>query len=130
MDLTINANNTSIQLAGIKSTDKTEETQAEEATTETIAATQTRKYDTVELSEEAESYLSEDETTLTEDTTTEEVGLNILEEYESSDSEDDEDEIEELYTYTDDELSELLANGDITRLEYNTEMARRTSSVE
>ncbi len=33
--------------------------------------------------------------------------------------------IDELYTYTESELAELLANGDITQREYDEEIARR-----
>ena len=52
--------------------------------------------------------------------------MNILEEY----AEESSDDLDELYTYTDDELADLLRDGEITQTEYNTEMAKRTSSTE
>jgi len=73
---------------------------------------QVRKYDTVELSDEATEYLSSEETAQS----TSEV---------SADS--DQISASDLYSYTDDELDDLLAKGEITQLEYNTEMAKRST---
>ena len=97
------------KLSGVEnSNQKQTETKAEETT-------RSRKFDTVDLSSDAKKYLSEEnETTETADVTTE------AETVDSS----------QLYSYTDDELDDLLSNGDITRLEYNTEMAKRSVGTE
>ena len=44
---------------------------------------------------------------------------------ESTDTSSEEISSSELYSYTDDQLSELLSKGEITQLQYNTEMAKR-----
>lgn len=80
---------------------------------------QTRKFDTVELSDEAQQYLSSEESG-TEEQTAEAQLLS-----ESTDTSSDEISSSELYSYTDDQLSELLSKGEITQLQYNTEMAKR-----
>lgn len=121
MDMTINTNAAQVKLSGVKTSENTEKTESvkvsESVPEETVS--QARKFDTVELSSEAEEYLAED-------TTTDEESVNILEEY----AEESSDDLDELYTYTDDELADLLRDGEITQTEYNTEMAKRTSSTE
>lgn len=120
MDMTINTNAAQVKLSGVKTSENTEKTESvkvsESAPEETVS--QARKFDTVELSSEAEEYLAED-------TTTDDESVNILEEY----AEESSDDLDELYTYTDDELADLLRDGEITQTEYNTEMAKRTSST-
>ncbi len=121
MDMTINTNAAQVKLSGVKTSENTEKTESvkvsESVPEETVS--QARKFDTVELSSEAEEYLAED-------TTTDDESVNILEEY----AEESSDDLDELYTYTDDELADLLRDGEITQTEYNTEMAKRTSSTE
>lgn len=121
MDMTINTNAAQVKLSGVKTSENTEKTESvkvsESVPEETVS--QARKFDTVELSSEAEEYLAED-------TTTNDGSVNILEEY----AEESSDDLDELYTYTDDELADLLRDGEITQTEYNTEMAKRTSSTE
>ena len=121
MDMTINTNAAQVKLSGVKTSENTEKTESvkvsESVPEETVS--QARKFDTVELSSEAEEYLAED-------TTTDDESGNILEEY----AEESSDDLDELYTYTDDELADLLRDGEITQTEYNTEMAKRTSSTE
>lgn len=120
MDMTINTNAAQVKLSGVKTSENTEKTESvkvsESVPEETVS--QARKFDTVELSSEAEEYLAED-------TTTDDESVNILEEY----AEESSDDLDELYTYTDDELADLLRDGEITQTEYNTEMAKRTSST-
>lgn len=121
MDMTINTNAAQVKLSGVKTSENTEKTESvkvsESVPEETVS--QARKFDAVELSSEAEEYLAED-------TTTDDESVNILEEY----AEESSDDLDELYTYTDDELADLLRDGEITQTEYNTEMAKRTSSTE
>ena len=95
----------------------------EKQTEETAAVLQTRKYDTVELSDQAQQYLAEESGT--EEQTAE---AQILSQ--TTDTSSDSVNTSELYSYTDDELSDLLANGEITQLQYNTEMAKRGSTDE
>lgn len=131
MELTINTAAAQVKLSGLDAsertakTEKTENTEAAEAAAAETPAVQTRKFDTVELSTEAEQYL-------TEDTSADNTGVNILEEYTSESTSDstDSDSLDELYTYTDDELADLLRDGEITQTQYNTEMAKRTTSAE
>lgn len=131
MDLTINTTAAQVKLSGVGAAEHSAKAENAASQDEAViqadtTAVQTRKFDTVELSNEAEQYL-------TEDTTTDDTGVNILEEYTSestSDSSDSSDSPDELYTYTDDELADLLRDGEITRTEYNTEMAKRTTSEE
>ncbi|MGN1421916.1 MAG: hypothetical protein ACI4XA_00930 [Oscillospiraceae bacterium] len=125
MDMTINTNAAQVKLSGVKTTEMTEKTESkavsENAPGETVP--QVRKFDTVELSSEAEEYLAED-------AATDDGSVNILGEYAAESSDDSSDDLNELYTYTDDELADLLRDGEITRTEYNNEMAKRTSSAE
>lgn len=129
MNITLDTTNSAIgaasemKLAGVKSAKETTET------TETAAAdssstqqVQTRKYDTVELSDDAQQYLTEESDT---EEQTEEAKL-LSESVDTSSDDDDEVSTTELYSYTDDQLSEMLANGEITQLQYNTVMAKRT----
>lgn len=77
--------------------------------------TQTKaNYDTVELSEEARQYLTE----------TESVGESVTAAAESG-----EITSSDLYSYSESELKELLTNGDITRSEYDREIAKRAAGV-
>lgn len=131
MDLTINTTAAQVKLSGVGAAEHSAKAENAASQDEAViqadtTAVQTRKFDTVELSNEAEQYL-------TEDTTTDDTGVNILEEYTSestSDSSDSSDSPDELYTYTDDELADLLRDGEITQTQYNTEMAKRTTSEE
>ncbi len=131
MDLTINTTAAQVKLSGVGAAEHSAKAEKAASQDEAViqadtTAVQTRKFDTVELSNEAEQYL-------TEDTTTDDTGVNILEEYTSestSDSSDSSDSPDELYTYTDDELADLLRDGEITQTQYNTEMAKRTTSEE
>ena len=131
MDLTINTTAAQVKLSGVGAAEHSAKAEKAASQDEAViqadtTAVQTRKFDTVELSDEAEQYL-------TEDTTTDDTGVNILEEYTSestSDSSDSSDSPDELYTYTDDELADLLRDGEITQTQYNTEMAKRTTSEE
>lgn len=134
MDLTINTTAAQIKLSGVNSAEQTAKAENAENTEDVQAETpavQARKFDTVELSTEAEQYL-------TEDTTNNNAGVNILEEYtsdstdstDSTGASDSTDSLDELYTYTDDELADLLRDGEITQTQYNTEMAKRTTSAE
>lgn len=95
----------------------------EKQTEETAAAVQTRKYDAVELSDQAQQYLAEESGT--EEQTAE---AQIISQ--TTDTSSDSVNTSELYSYTDDELSDLLAKGEITQLQYNTEMAKRGSTDE
>lgn len=95
----------------------------EKQTEETAAAVQTRKYDTVELSDQAQQYLAEESGT--EEQTAE---ARIISQ--TTDTSSDSVNTSEFYSYTDDELSDLLAKGEITQLQYNTEMAKRGSTDE
>ena len=95
----------------------------EKQTEETAAAVQTRKYDTVELSDQAQQYLADESGT--EEQTAE---AQIISQ--TTDTSSDSVNTSELYSYTDDELSDLLAKGEITQLQYNTEMAKRGSTDE
>ena len=125
MDLTINTAAAQIRLSGVNSAEQTAKSEKAENTEDVQAETsavQDRRFDAVELSAEAEQYL-------TEDTANDNAGVNILEEY-TSDSTDSTDSLDELYTYTDDELADLLRDGEITQTQYNTEMAKRTTSAE
>lgn len=95
----------------------------EKQTEETAAVLQTRKYDTVELSDQAQQYLADESGT--EEQTAE---AQILSQ--TTDTSSDSVNTSELYSYTDDELSDLLTKGEITQLQYNTEMAKRGSTDE
>ena len=131
MDLTINTTAAQVKVSGVGAAEHSAKAEKAASQDEAViqadtTAVQTRKFDTVELSNEAEQYL-------TEDTTTDDTGVNILEEYtseSSSDSSDSSDSLDELYTYSDDELADLLRDGEITQTQYNTEMAKRTTSEE
>lgn len=117
MTITLDANSvSSAKLSGVKSAQ-------EKQTSETAQTqqTQTPKTDRVEFSEKAQQYLTEESA---EQEQTSEAQLLS----ESADTSDSGSEISssELYSYTDDQLSELLSKGEITQLQYNTEMAKRT----
>lgn len=105
MTITLDANSAnSISSAKLTGVESAQEKQTSE--TAQTQQTQTPKTDRVEFSEKAQQYLTE----------------------ESADTSDSGSEISssELYSYTDDQLSELLSKGKITQLQYNTEMAKRT----
>lgn len=85
-----------------------------------------RKYDRVELTNEARDYLTAEKserTTANSEVTTKSsagessVNLNI--------STNEEISSDELYSYTDSELLDLVLNGDISRSDYNAELAKR-----
>ena len=119
MTITLDANSadsiSSARLSGVKSAQ--EKQTAETAQTQ---QTQTPKTDRVELSEKAQQYLTGESTG--QEQTSEAQLLS-----ESADTSDSSTEISssELYSYTDDQLSELLSKGEITQLQYNAEMAKR-----
>ena len=120
----------SAKMTGVGKTDKTSEKTAEQ--TEQTA----KKYDTLDRSESAVQYLakSENEDTAAEngaESQTENAVSQAAAELVSGSSDGSDSETidsSELYSYTDEQLSELLTKGEITRLEYNNEMAKRTSS--
>lgn len=120
MTITLDAGNLNTaagaKLTGTDSVKQAQQTEASAADqTQTV---QTRKFDTVELSDEAQQYLS------TENTTEEQQNTKVSSMLSSS---TEEISSSELYSYTDDQLSELLSKGEITQLQYNTEMAKRSS---
>ena len=123
MTITLDASNLNTNTApGAKLTGTDSVKQAQTAENSTAAKSQTvqtRKFDTVELSDEAQQYLSSEESG-TEEQTAEAQLLS-----ESTDTSSDEISSNELYSYADDQLSELLSKGEITQLQYNTEMAKR-----
>lgn len=122
MNITLDTSTTAVnaatgaKLSGVR---PAQEKQAEE----TAATIQTRKYDTVELSDQAQQYLADESGT--EEKTAE---AQIISQ--TTDTSSDSVNTSELYSYTDDELSDLLAKGEITQLQYNTEMAKRGSTDE
>lgn len=122
MNITLDAANLSTaagtRLTGTDSVKQAQQTESE-SNTQTAQPVQTRKYDTVELSSEAQQYLS------AENEAEESTETSALTEISSSSTE--EISSTELYSYTDDQLSELLSKGEITQLQYNTEMAKRSS---
>lgn len=120
MTITLDASNLNTAAgARLTGTDSVKQAQQTEASTAAQTQTvQTRKYDTVELSDEAQQYLS------TENTTEEQQNTEVSSMLSSS---TEEISSSELYSYTDDQLSELLSKGEITQLQYNTEMAKRSS---
>lgn len=134
MNITIDtsAAQKSAALSSAKMTGVSRTSEKSEAKT---AQTTAKNYDTLDLSESAVQYLAktQNENTSTE-SGTEETGNAVSEAATQlvSDSADsaDSDTIDstELYSYTDDQLSELLAKGEITQLEYNNEMAKRTTA--
>lgn len=122
MNITLDTSTTAVnaatgaKLSGVR---PAQEKQAEE----TAATIQTRKYDTVELSDQAQQYLADESGT--EEQTAE---AQIISQ--TTDTSSDSVNTSELYSYTDDELSDRLAKGEITQLQYNTEMAKRGSTDE
>ncbi len=123
MTITLDASNLNTNTAAgakLTGTDSVKQAQtAENSTAAKSQTVQTRKFDTVELSDEAQQYLSAEESG-TEEQTAEAQLLS-----ESTDTSSDEISSSDLYSYTDDQLSELLSKGEITQLQYNTEMAKR-----
>lgn len=123
MTITLDASNLNTNTAAgakLTGTDSVKQAQtAENSTAAKSQTVQTRKFDTVELSDEAQQYLSAEESG-TEEQTAEAQLLS-----ESTDTSSDEISSSELYSYTDDQLSELLSKGEITQQQYNTEMAKR-----
>ena len=112
MTITLDASNLNTNTAaGAKLTGTDSVKQAQTAENSTV---QTRKFDTVELSDEAQQYLSAEESG-TEEQTAEAQLLS-----ESTDTSSEKISSSELYSYTDDQLSELLSKGEITQLQYNT----------
>ncbi len=136
MNITIDmsAAQKSTALSSAKMTGVSKTSEKSEAKT---AQTTAKKYDTLDLSENAVQYLAktENENTSTESGTEEQTTDNAVTEAatqlvsESTDCDSSETiDSTELYSYTDDQLSELLAKGEITQLEYNNEMAKRTTA--
>ena len=130
MNITIDtsAAQKSTVLSSAKMTGVSKTSEKSEAKT---AQTTAKKYDTL-----AVQYLAktENENTSTESGTEEQTDNAVTEAAtqlvsESTDSNTSETiDSTELYSYTDDQLSELLAKGEITQLEYNNEMAKRTTA--
>lgn len=92
-----------------------------------------KNYDKLDLSESAVQYLAktENDNTATENGAkdqTENAVAQTATELVSDSSDSETIDSSELYSYTDDQLSELLRKGEITQLEYNNEMAKRTTS--
>ena len=135
MNITIDtsAAQKSTVLSSAKMTGVSKTSEKSEAKT---AQTTAKKYDTLDLSENAVQYLAktENENTSPESGTEEQTDNAVTEAAtqlvsESTDSNTSETiDSTELYSYTDDQLSELLAKGEITQLEYNNEMAKRTTA--
>ena len=136
MNITIDmsAAQKSTALSSAKMTGVSKTSEKSEAKT---AQTNAKKFDTLDLSESAVQYLAktENENTSTESGTEEQTTDNAVTEAatqlvsESTDCDSSETiDSTELYSYTDDQLSELLAKGEITQLEYNNEMAKRTTA--
>lgn len=119
MTITLDANSansiSSAKLSGVKAAQGKQTSEALDT-----QQNQTAKTDRVELSAKAQQYLTEE--SAEQEQTSE---AQILSE--SVDTSDSSTEISssELYSYTDDQLSELLSKGEITQLQYNTEMAKR-----
>lgn len=135
MNITIDmsAAQKSTALSSAKMTGVSKTSEKSEAKT---AQTTAKKYDTLDLSESAVQYLAktENENTSTDSGTEEqtdnavtEAATQLVSDSTYSDSSETIDSTE-LYSYTDDQLSELLAKGEITQFEYNNEMAKRTTA--
>lgn len=105
-------------VTGVKNTD------SEETTSAATATAATSKYDTVDFSEEAEQYLATENT----ETTTEETVASETAELVSEAADTEEISSDDLYSYTETQLAELLSNGDITQAEYDSEIARRAAT--
>lgn len=124
MNITIDTSaaqkNAALGSAKITGVSKTSEKSAAQT-----AKTSEGKYDTLQLSENAVKYLSQTEEQSTDTDALSQAAEAVTE---SSDSSSDTVDASTLYSYTDTQLDELLAKGEITRLEYNTEMAKRTTT--
>lgn len=122
MNITIDtsAAQKSTVLSSAKMTGVSKTSEKSEAKT---AQTTAKKYDTLDLSESAVQYLAKTEN----DNAVTEAATQLVSDSTYSDSSETIDSTE-LYSYTDDQLSELLAKGEITQLEYNNEMAKRTTA--
>ncbi len=124
MNITIDTSaaqkNAALGSAKITAVSKTSEKNAAQT-----AKTSEGKYDTLQLSENAVKYLSQTEEQSTDTDALSQAAETMTE---SSDSSSDTVDANTLYSYTDTQLDELLAKGEITRLEYNTEMAKRTTT--
>ena len=132
MNITIDtsAAQKSTVLSSAKMTGVSKTSEKSEAKT---AQTTEKKYDTLDLSENAVQYLAktENENTSTESGTEEQTDNAVTEaatQLVSESTDSNTSDSTELYSYTDDQLSELLAKGEITQLEYNNEMAKRTTA--
>lgn len=116
MTITLDTNSadsiSSARLSGVKS--------AQEKQTSGTTQTQPPKTDRVEPSEKAQQYLNEDSSG--QEQTSE---MQLLSESADTSVSSAGISSSELYSYTDDQLSELLSKGEITQLQYNTEMAKR-----
>lgn len=124
MNITIDTSaaqkNAALGSAKITGVSKTSEKSAAQT-----AKTSEGKYDTLQLSENAVKYLSQTEEQSTDTDALSQAAETVTE---SLDSSSDTVDANTLYSYTDTQLDELLAKGEITRLEYNTEMAKRTAT--
>ena len=130
MNITIDtsAAQKSTVLSSAKMTGVSKTSEKSEAKT---AQTTAKKYDTLDLSENAVQYLAKTEnengTEEQTDNAVTEAATQLVSESTDSNTSETIDSTE-LYSYTDDQLSELLAKGEITQLEYNNEMAKRTTA--
>ena len=122
MNITIDtsAAQKSTALSSAKMTGVSKTSEKSEAKT---AQTNAKKFDTLDLSESAVQYLAKTEN----DNAVTEAATQLVSDSTYSDSSETIASTE-LYSYTDDQLSELLAKGEITQLEYNNEMAKRTTA--
>lgn len=110
-------------------TERTDAVKKDNAAVSTVNPQQNSNVDRVEFSNEAKSYLDEQNT----EENSEQIELAAMVSAQTEDSEDmSSDKISslDLYSYTESELIDLVANGDITRSEYNNEMSRRSTGTE
>lgn len=110
MNITIDTNAAQSAAARTGKLSGVEESAPKQSETSAERTTLSRRYDTVELSSDAKKYLSEEDSAQTTET---------------ADSETEAVNVSRLYSYTDDELDDLLNDGEITQLQYDTEMAKR-----
>lgn len=130
MDLTINTAAAQIKLSNTNSAEKTQEVEKTDISEQTESAEQTtvqsRNFDTVDLSAQAVEYLnSTDSETASETSEADSTDTSSL--LTSSSDDDSSDSVDALYTYTDDELADLLRDGAISQTEYNNEMSKRSA---
>ena len=110
MDITVNTSMTpTTSAANIQTSKAAEETVA---VSEQQTATEKVNTDTVDLSEQALNFLSEETET--------------AETAETDYSSDESSATEDLSQYTENQLLKMVLNGEISRIEYNAEIQRRS----